>query len=851
MNPTRILVWGLEPRARRAADELGRSDPDLVVGVYGADARPGADFDPSTWDAVLLVAPDNDCRSVERFALALQDVSPDLPLFLLCPKAFDSACEVHRAQPDFVAPCAHVVCIDRVAGAARRALSARADRVGRVRAEQRYQELFERVPIGLFQRSPDGTFLDLNPAMAEILGVSSREELLGKRVDEFYLDPSDRERFEAELEARDELRDWTVRIRRADGRPSWVSVNARAVRDEAGRLLYIEGATRCIDERVSSRQSLERSEARYRSLADAAREAIFVHDGQRILDANRAAEEALGYSREELLALNPLDLIAPEDRDRVRARIRAGFVGEYEARGLRKDGSVFWGSLRVGPFDWMGKQVRIAVVQDITAYKEAVEAAETAHRRLQNLMDAVPVGLVLATGPGRVLASNRAGRDALQALGAGPEREVRQLGGRLLAELLSPEGQQVELRSLDRSRWYVMSTHPIETGSQGVLWALVLRDVTEERRLREQAAHQNRLAAVGQLAAGIAHDFNNLLLAITGYAELAAQEKGLSEKARARLDDLVRVGFRAADLVRQVLDFSRGTGSEKVPLNLVPLVKETAKMLERTLPDEIRVVTRLDGTDVRVVGSAVEIQQVLMNLALNARDAMPQGGTLTLSLRTVASAVGPGWAEIAVSDTGAGIPPEIQERVFEPFFSTKDAGRGTGLGLAQVAGIVNQHGGRVDLESEPGRGTTVRVFLPLRTARPSNVKSEADIVPRGQGERVLVVDDDPAVCEITAALVESLGYRVETASDGRQAIERVEAGGIDLVLSDVSMPHMGGLDLLRALRDRNHTVPVVLLSGFAEPEDLRPEVPFLRKPPTRRALGQLLAREVGRRGNHG
>ncbi|WP_025321313.1 PAS domain-containing hybrid sensor histidine kinase/response regulator [Deferrisoma camini] len=851
MNPTRILVWGLEPRARRAADELGRSDPDLVVGACGADARPGADFDPKAWDAVLLVAPDNDCRSVERFVLALQDVTPDLPIFLLCPKAFDSACEVHRAQADFVAPCAHVVCIDRVAGAARRALSARADRVGRVRAEQRYQELFERVPIGLFQRRPDGTFLDLNPAMAEILGCFSREELLGRRVDDFYLDPSDRERFEAELEARDEVRDWTVRIRRADGRPSWVSVNARAVRDEKGRLLYIEGATRCIDERVSARQSLERSEARYRSLADAAREAIFVHDGQRILDANRAAEEALGYSREELLALNPLDLIAPEDRDMVRGRIQAGFVGEYEARGLRKDGSVFWGSLRVGPFDWMGKRVRIAVVQDITAYKEAVEAAEAAHRRLQNLMDAVPVGLVLATGPGRVLTSNRAGREALEALGADPHGEVRQVGGRLLAELLTPDGSEVELRSPDHSRWYVLSTHPIETGSQGVLWALVLRDVTEERRLREQAAHQNRLAAVGQLAAGIAHDFNNLLLAITGYAELASQEKGLSEKARARLDDLVRVGFRAADLVRQVLDFSRGTGSEKVPLNLVPLVKETAKMLERTLPDEIRVVTRLDGTDVRVVGSAVEIQQVLMNLALNARDAMPRGGTLTLSLRTLSSGRGPGWAEIAVSDTGAGIPPEVRERVFEPFFTTKETGRGTGLGLAQVAGIVNQHGGRVDLESEPGRGTTVRVFLPLRTARPSTLKSEAEVVPRGRGERVLVVDDDPAVCEITAALVESLGYRVETAADGREAIERVEAGGIDLVLSDVSMPHMGGLELLRALRDRNRTLPVVLLSGFAEPEDLGPEVPFLRKPPTRRALGQLLAREVRRGGNHG
>ncbi|GEM_PF-2803469 len=847
MDCSRILIWGLEERARKAAEELRGGDPNLVVGVYGADARPGWDFDPEAWEAVLLIAPDDDCRSVERFVLELRSADPDLPIFLLCPTAFDQACQRHRARPDFVAPCAHVVCVDRVVGAARRAQAARADRLGRARAEQRYRELFERVPIGLFRRRPDGTFLDVNPAMTEILGVPSRKEPLGRRVDEFYLDPADRERFEAELRARDEVRDWHVRIRRADGRPSWISVNARAVRDEGGRLLYFEGAARCIDERVAARQSLERSEVRYRTLADATREAIFVHDGERILDINRAAGEILGYGREELLDLHPLDLVVPEERELVRARIRAGFEGEYEVRALRKDGTVFWASLRVGPFEWMGKRVRIAVAQDVTPYKEAQEAAEAARRRLENLMDAVPVGLVLATAPGRVLAANRAGREALEALGAEPEREVRHLGERPLVELLSPEGRQVELRSPDRNRWFVLSTHPIETRAEGVLWALVLRDVTEERRLREQAAHQDRLAAVGQMAAGIAHDFNNLLLAITGYAELASQERGLSERARARLDDLVRVGFRAADLVRQVLDFSRGTGSEKVPLNLVPLVKETAKMLERTLPDEIRVVTHLDASDVRIEGAAVEIQQVLVNLAVNARDAMPHGGTLTLSLRTTPSDQGTGWAELGVSDTGAGILPEIRERVFEPFFTTKDTGQGTGLGLAQVAGIVNQHGGRVELESEPGRGTMVRVFLPLRAARPAEgARSKPEVVPMGRGERVLVVDDDPAVREITAALVESLGYRVETAADGRDALERVKGSKVDVVLTDVSMPRMGGLDLLRALRERNDTVSVVLLSGFSEPDDLRPEVPFLRKPPTRRALGQLLAREVRR-----
>ncbi len=845
MTQGRILVWGDEGQAGRAAEELRAAHPGVETEVRPPAAEPGRDFDPGAYDAVLVVPDPERCGPQEELTGRLRAAAPDTPVFVLCPEAFGPACAAHRSAAQSVAPTAHVVCIDRVVAALDRAVAARADRRGRERAERRYRDLFQNLPIGLFQRASDGAFLDANAAMAGILGLPSREALLERRVQDFYLDPADRDRFEADLARDGVVIDRKLRLRRADGRPTWVLVSARAVRDEAGRLLYVEGATRSIDARVEAEAARDKSEARYRTLAEATREALLIHDGERMFDANRAAETLFGLDREALLATRPLDLVHPEDRETVAARIRAGFWGEHEARYVRSDGTTFWASLRVDPVEWEGRPVRMTLMQDVTPYREAAEAARAAERRLSNLMEAVPVGLVLLDSAGGVLAANGAGRELLAALGADPGRRVGALAGRPLVDLLTPGGEETELRTPGGDRRVMVSSHPIESSSQGVLWALVLRDVTEEWLLREQAAQQDRLASVGQLAAGIAHDFNNLLLAITGYAELARLDPGVSPKVQKRLEDLVKAAFRAAELVRQMLDFSRGTGGERAPLNLVPVVKETAKMLDRTFPDEIRVEARVEAAEAVVVGSALEIEQVLMNLAVNARDAMPEGGTLTLGLRTRRAGDGPGWAEIEVADTGTGIPEEIRAKVFDPFFTTKPPGKGTGLGLHQVACIVDRHGGLVELESEPGRGTTVRMLLPLRPPRDKGERPKGpDLVPRGRGERVLVVDDDPAVREITAALVESLGYETELAADGAEALERVGAGGVDLVLSDVSMPRMNGPALVAALGERGLRVPVVFLSGYDAPEDLDPGIPYLRKPPTRLALARTLARAI-------
>ncbi len=1013
----RIVCWGDGSRFDAVREALREGLPGAELEHWHRASPADRRAPAGAFDLALVVPPPGPGAGAPLGEV--REHAPDLPALVLCPYAFTPVCTARPAAgcPQKPGP-GPVACSKGLAGAVRRALDPRPE-------THPFHGLFESLPLGLFQSLPDGTILNVNDALVRLCGYPDRQTLLRTNVDTLCEDPGDRRRFEKLLDRYGEVWDFEGRCRRLDGSTVWVSVSARAVFGPGRRVLYYEGAVQGISARKGAEVALRQSEERFRLLAEATREAVVIHDGEQVLDCNRAACELFGYSCEEMLGMSPLDLAAPEYRAALRERLRRQAEEPVEAEALRKDGSRFWGTARARTMEIHGRPVRIVVIRDITHRKKALAAErrraerlqrqrealltlawdrepvstdpdealgrvlrtaadilgveqgavwlldgeearlvcraatpgspfgagdaldpETGRRylrsvedelvrttreptgegggassrldaplridgrlsgvlafghrggsrewepdevtfvrhvanlvehlilgaqkarlareaaaeqtRMRRLMDAIPVGLVLLGEGGRVLAFNRGAGPLLEILAGSrdPER-VERLGGVPLARLLEPPGPDRtahEVATGGGTRTFeILATDLGTPGGEGV-WALTIRDVTEERRLRDHAAIQRRLAAVGQLAAGIAHDFNNLLLAITGYAELIKQERGLSGQARERLDELVTLGFRAADLVRQVLDFSRGTGSEKRPLSLVPLLKETAKMLERTIPETIRI--RLDPGPGDVIVPAVpsELQEALLNLAVNARDAMPRGGTLGIRLRTleVVSAehspvrgLTPGsWAEITVEDTGCGIPPEHRDRIFEPFFTTKAPGQGTGLGLAQVFGFAQHHGGQITVESEVGRGTVFRLYLPAGANGRKPSTGTPSVLPLGTGQTVLVVDDDPLVREISAHLVESLGYRSLRAEHGRQALDMVldETGRIDLVLTDVSMPGLGGLELVRELKARGSPVPVVLLSGYTPPDRVPPGVPFLAKPPSRAALARTLAR---------
>jgi len=394
--------------------------------------------------------------------------------------------------------------------------------------------------------------------------------------------------------------------------------------------------------------------------------------------------------------------------------------------------------------------------------------------------------------------------------------------------------------------------------------------VTREREIQRRAQQQERLATVGQLAAGIAHDFNNIMATIVLYAQMSSRAEGLSARDRERLVTINQQAKHATNLIRQILDFSRRAVLERQPLDLSPLLKEHVELLERTLPENIEIVLDYGPDEYTVNADPTRVQQVMMNLGLNARDAMPEGGNLRFELERIQVQAGESpplpemeageWVQVTLSDTGTGIPPDVLPHIFDPFFTTKAPGKGSGLGLAQVHGIVKQHEGEIDVESQVGQGTTFTIYLPALPVHPVEaVTLELPALAKGQGETVLVVEDDASTRKALVDSLELLNYRGLEAADGREALAVLEqpppqAGGgkregIALVLSDVVMPGMGGVALLHALRQRGLTMPVVMLTGHPlerELESLRAQgmSDWLPKPPSLEQLAKVVARAL-------
>jgi PAS domain S-box-containing protein len=387
-----------------------------------------------------------------------------------------------------------------------------------------------------------------------------------------------------------------------------------------------------------------------------------------------------------------------------------------------------------------------------------------------------------------------------------------------------------------------------EQGEGGGGIVLVLRDVSRERRLRRQLDKAQRLESIGRLAGGIAHDFNNLLTAILGSAEIARMDLSEDHPARAMVEDIVQSGEKATALTRQLLVFSRRQETSLQSVELNERLSELDRLLRRIIGEDVELVLSLDDEPGATRADPAQLEQVIVNLVVNARDAMPEGGRLEISTENRILGepreedlpnLEPGaYVILRVRDTGVGMSREVQQRIFDPFFTTKEEGKGTGLGLATVYGIVTQAGGAVRVESSPGQGTTFSVFLP-RTGSPSGT-SEADrkASPSLEGsETVLVVEDDSGVRQVVTSTLERFGYRVLSAGDGPDAAtlcgELEEP--LDLVVTDMILPSTDGHRVARDVREVWPEAGVLLMSGYREPEktdgDGAPEdTAFIQKP---------------------
>ncbi|OGO66035.1 MAG: hypothetical protein A2Z45_08205 [Chloroflexi bacterium RBG_19FT_COMBO_55_16] len=463
-----------------------------------------------------------------------------------------------------------------------------------------------------------------------------------------------------------------------------------------------------------------------------------------------------------------------------------------------------------------------------------VDLLATEQKRLENLVERLPVGVLLLDANYQMEVVNSFGREILSLLGAGGLNErLVQLGPHTIDDLVNGDHESLPVEILiEEPAKMMLEVEILSLGVERAQWVVMMRDVTQERQNQARIQMQERLATVGQLAAGIAHDFNNIMAAILVYTDLLKKDLEFVPTGRERLTIIQQQVQRAASLIRQILDFSRRSVMEQSTLDMLPFIKELDKLLARVLPETIRVELTYQPDTYLVNADPARLQQVFMNLAVNARDAMPEGGTLRFALNRLrlqtkdnppAPYLTPGeWAAVTVSDTGTGIVPKAMPHIFEPFFTTKPAGQGTGLGLAQAYGIIKQHDGYIDVQSKPGTGTSFTIYLPALPSPEVAVSPEQESYPaEGMGETILVVEDDEVTRTAMQALLEAQNYRVITAGDGGEALNIFEQNpdGIALLVSDVVMPKMGGVALYRILRDRWPQVKMLLVTGHPLQEE--------------------------------
>ncbi|HSA92906.1 MAG TPA: PAS domain S-box protein [Terriglobales bacterium] len=622
--------------------------------------------------------------------------------------------------------------------------------------------------------------------------------------------------------------------------------------------------------------ALRESEERYRRLVEASPDAILVQRGGKVAFINRAGVKLLGAeSPLSLLGKPVLELIHPEFHEAVCLRMRMSeewkaSVQAMEERFIALDGSEVEVEVIAIPTSWENQTAVQVVARDIRERKRAEEELRQSHRLTEAVIEGTSDVVFVKDVEGRYLLINTA---CAQALGHRREEIIGRTDADLLDGATARNFREGDLRALrsgvaltseeheggSNGRIFSATKAPYRDGQGRVIGVIgISRDVTEQRATEQQLRQVLKMEAVGQLAGGVAHDFNNLLMVIRGYAELILGRMGKNDPLHRHASNVMKATDRARELVRQLLAFSRKQVLVPRVLDLNQVISEMEPMLRTALGDDITLNTLAGQQLGRVKVDPTQIEQVVLNLALNARDAMPEGGCLTLETANVdldeayarhhvPTVPGP-CVVLAVSDTGHGIDAETRARIFEPFFTTKEQGKGTGLGLATVYGIVKQSGGYIWVYSEPGQGTIFKVYLPrVFEEVEAEAAEEAEEAPERATETVLVVEDAESVRELAREFLEQRGYRVLEAQDAADALRVAEAepGPIHAVVTDMVMPGMNGRELAERLRQARPGLRVLFMSGYSERSIsaqglLHSGAAYLEKPFSGDALGRKL-----------
>jgi PAS domain S-box-containing protein len=637
---------------------------------------------------------------------------------------------------------------------------------------------------------------------------------------------------------------------------------------------------------ANSYRTLSEVDSRYRSLLERTGEGVIGEIDHRLVFANPAALRMFGLTDErEFLGRPFLDFVAPESREKVlemrRGRTGGGGYDRYEVLGLRANGDRFELELAPVPIDFEGRPAVGATLRDVTEKNRAAADLARSEERYRLLFERNVAGVFRSTAGGRMLDVNEAcarifGYTIAEFLRQDasvlyPEPELRAAFLERLRRNKALRSEELALRRRDGSSISVLLNANLVEDSrdpqESVIEGTIL-DITERRRAEEERERlvrrltgAQKMEAVGQLAGGVAHDFNNLLTSIAGYSDLLIEGLPSNDPRRGHAEEIRKAGQRAAALTRQLLAFSRRQVLEPRVLDLNSVVEGMERMLRSVLGEDIRLVTVKSPDLCRVRADPSQIEQAILNLVVNARDAMPRGGELSIETgpaeldaalqgEDLSPEVG-AYCMLAVSDTGTGMTSEVKARLFEPFFTTKALGKGTGLGLSTTYGIVKQSGGYIWCDSEPGRGTSFKIYLP-RVELPVEKSPAEHAVPvsRQGGEKILLVEDEPEVRLLVQKLLKIQGYDVITAAAPDEAISiaRHLTHRIDLMVTDIVMPGMSGRQLAELLASTHPDMKVLFMSGYTDDSILQhgvlnPGTAFLQKPFTPASLARKV-REV-------